>query len=67
MGFIKVTAIEINGPRTGKAPERIEILINTVYIKAIIGRTVQTTEDEPLQITIGKKTYSGFEFVEFVN
>lgn len=67
MSFIKVTAIEINGARTGEAPKRIELLINTVFIKAIVGGAVHTTEAESLQITIGGKSYSGFQFVEFVN
>lgn len=64
MRFITVKALDITGGVKSDSQTR-ELRINADFIKAIVGRSMYSTEEEPLAIHLGKKVYSQFEVKEF--
>ena len=66
MRFVKVHANKFNVP-FGKSPEKVELIINSDFIKAIINNNVFTTEGESgLEITIAGQRYASLQFIGFV-
>ena len=66
MSFVKVSGYELlTGPKGGVSERATELMINSSFIRGIVGKHVITTEAEGLGFTLDRIKYVRLEFLSF--